>query len=59
MNRLRKQLITAYSTASGLTDTEVYPIYQDSRGDIWVGARGLTVYRDGKFIDMRLQDVTN
>ena len=50
LNRLKKSVITAQSIKDGLSDTEVYPIYRDSKNNIWVGtAKGLNIYRNGKF----------
>lgn len=53
--RLTKQLITGYSTESGLLHREVYPILQSHNGDIWVGSvLGLSRFRDGIFRNTRL-----
>lgn len=54
--RMRKQIIQGYSTADGLDHNEVYPIFRDSKNDIWIGStKGLSVYRDGKFQPVPLQ----
>lgn len=35
--RARKQIVTAYSEADGIRDKNVYPIYEDRAGTVWVG----------------------
>jgi signal transduction histidine kinase/ligand-binding sensor domain-containing protein len=35
--RARKQVVTAYSQADGITDKNVYPIYEDRAGTVWIG----------------------
>ena len=35
--RARKQIVTAYSEANGIRDKNVYPIYEDRAGVVWVG----------------------
>lgn len=49
--RARKQSVTSYSKADGLTLNNVYPIFHDSRGAIWIGTTlgGLFKYSDGFF----------
>ncbi|MBA4182988.1 MAG: hypothetical protein H0X49_03135, partial [Acidobacteria bacterium] len=48
--RARKQIITAYSEADGIADKNVYPIYEDRAGTIWVGTTGgLSKYENGTF----------
>lgn len=48
--RARKQIITAYSEADGIKDKNVYPIYQDRAGTIWVGTTsGLSKYENETF----------
>ena len=47
--RARQRFIHAYSAADGLTQTNVYPIYQDAGGTIWVGASNLFRYDNGVF----------
>lgn len=50
LHHLRRELITPYSTASGLANNEVYPVLQARNGDIWVGTNdGLSLFRDGGF----------
>jgi Two component regulator propeller len=36
--RARKHLIKTYSKEEGLRDRNVYPVYQDHAGAIWIGA---------------------
>ena len=38
--RARKQIITAYSEEDGIADKNVYPIYQNRAGTIWIGTTG-------------------
>jgi ligand-binding sensor domain-containing protein len=38
--RARKQVITAYSEADGIADKNVYTIYEDRVGTVWIGATG-------------------
>jgi signal transduction histidine kinase/ligand-binding sensor domain-containing protein len=48
--RARKQIITAYSEADGITVKNIYPIYEDRAGTIWIGATGgLFKYENGSF----------
>jgi signal transduction histidine kinase/ligand-binding sensor domain-containing protein len=48
--RLRKQVVTIYGEAQGLTRTEIYPIYEDRTGTIWIGSTdGLYRFQDGVF----------
>jgi signal transduction histidine kinase/ligand-binding sensor domain-containing protein len=48
--RLRKQVVTNYGAAQGLTKTEIYPIYEDRAGTVWIGSTGgLYRYQDGRF----------
>jgi hypothetical protein len=35
--RVRKQVVTAYSKADGLLENNVYPIFEDRRGVVWIG----------------------
>ena len=46
--RVRKQIITAYSEADGITIKNVYPIYEDRAGGIWVGATGKLFKRENE-----------
>jgi signal transduction histidine kinase/ligand-binding sensor domain-containing protein len=48
---IRRQLISTLSTESGLSDNNIYPIFQDRGGTIWVGTnRGLFKYESGRFV---------
>lgn len=48
--RARKQFITTLSKADGLTENNIYPIYQDRNGVVWLGTTaGLFRYQDHKF----------
>ena len=48
--RARKQIITAYSEPDGITVKNIYPIYEDRAGTIWVGVTGgLFKYENGTF----------
>ncbi len=38
--RARKQIVTAHSEADGIMNKNVYPIYQDRAGTIWLGTTG-------------------
>ncbi len=50
LSRLRKQVISSFSTKDGINHSEVYPIYRDRQENIWIGTtKGLSIYRDGKF----------
>lgn len=54
--RFSPQIVTALSTADGLTGDSVYPLMEDSNGAIWIGAwltrQGLTKYENGKFSEI-------
>jgi len=40
---------TQFPEKEGLTQNDIYSIYEDKRGDIWIGANGVGLYRyDGK-----------
>jgi signal transduction histidine kinase/ligand-binding sensor domain-containing protein len=48
--RARKQIITAYSEADGIAEKNVYPIYEDRAGTIWIGTMGgLSKYENETF----------
>jgi ligand-binding sensor domain-containing protein len=48
--RARKQIIKTFSGNEGLTDTNVYPIYEDADGTLLVGTtRGLFRFQNGRF----------
>jgi signal transduction histidine kinase/ligand-binding sensor domain-containing protein len=48
--RARKQIVTVYSEKQGLRDHNIYPIFQDQTGAMWIGAWPDSVTRimDGK-----------
>lgn len=55
LSRRRKQVIRAFSTADGIDHSEVYPLYRDSKDNIWIGStKGLNIYRDGVFKPVEL-----
>jgi signal transduction histidine kinase len=43
--RVRRQAVTAYTKAQGLTAREVYPILEDRAGTIWMGSIGDGLFR--------------
>jgi signal transduction histidine kinase/ligand-binding sensor domain-containing protein len=49
--RAHTQVVTVYNTKNGLSCDNIYPVYEDRQGAVWVGGwRGpLTRYKDGKF----------
>lgn len=48
--RVRRQIITAYSTEQGLAGKETYPLLQRRNGDILIGTmQGLSLFHQGKF----------
>jgi signal transduction histidine kinase/ligand-binding sensor domain-containing protein len=48
--RAHKQFITSYSKADGLSQNNVYPIYQASNGVVWIGTTaGLFRFQNNKF----------
>jgi signal transduction histidine kinase/ligand-binding sensor domain-containing protein len=52
--RARRQSVTTYAQPQGLTNTEVYPIFEDRAGTIWVGGYGgLYRFNDGAFTNIR------
>lgn len=52
--RARKQITTAYSEVNGISDKNVYPIYQDHNRTIWIGTmNGLVKYENGSFTPIR------
>ena len=55
--RARKQVVTAFSTAEGLTDNNVYPIYEDDDGSLLVGTTSrLYKFNDGRFAPVELPE---
>jgi signal transduction histidine kinase len=48
--RARHQSFVSYSTREGLTTNNVYPIFEDRSGDVWIGTgEGLFRYHNGVF----------
>ncbi|MGH9822907.1 MAG: ligand-binding sensor domain-containing protein, partial [Blastocatellia bacterium] len=49
--RANKQVVTVYSKQDGLSSDNVYPVYQDRQGAVWIGNwQGRpTVFKNGKF----------
>jgi signal transduction histidine kinase/ligand-binding sensor domain-containing protein len=47
--RVRRQSITTYAKLEGLTNTEIYPIFEDRVGTIWVGGARVFSLKDGLF----------
>jgi signal transduction histidine kinase/ligand-binding sensor domain-containing protein len=54
--RARRQAVTAYTKAQGLTAREVYPILEDRAGTIWIGSleEGLFRFQNGVFSQLPL-----
>ncbi len=49
--RIQDQVIRVLSTDHGLQDQDVYPVYQDRSGAVWMGVwhKGLSRFQNGKF----------
>jgi len=56
--RLQNQVIRTYSIANGLPDRDIFPIYQDNAGSIWLGVwhKGLSRFSKGKFENFTVAD---
>ena len=54
--RARPQSITMYAKPQGLTNTEIYPVFEDRAGTIWAGNDRLFRLRDGTFTTLSLHD---
>jgi signal transduction histidine kinase/ligand-binding sensor domain-containing protein len=56
--RIRKQIITTYSTEQGLIGRNVYPVYEDRSGAIWVGAweGGISRIKAGKITNFTTRE---
>jgi signal transduction histidine kinase/ligand-binding sensor domain-containing protein len=63
--RFQEQSIQTYSVEEGLNGRNVYPIYQDPSGAIWIGAwytgmehsfTGLSRFYEGKFTSYKISD---
>lgn len=49
LSKFDGKAFTHFPEIKGLSKNEVYAIYEDSKGNIWIGANGVGVYRyDGK-----------
>ena len=49
LSRFDGKTFTHFPEIKGLSKNEVYAIYEDSKGNIWIGANGVGLYRyDGK-----------
>ena len=49
VSRYDGKAFTKYPALKGLAENDIYSVYADKKGDIWVGATGLGVYRyDGE-----------
>jgi len=52
--KVRKQVITAYSKADGLLNNNVYPIYEDRLGVIFIGTtKGVFKYQNSTFTHIK------
>ncbi len=47
--RYKQQTARTFGKADGLTDNEVYFVFEDRDKNIWIGGEGLYKFRDGKF----------
>ena len=47
--RARPQTITTYAKPQGLSNSEVYPVFEDRDGTIWAGSSKLYRFKDGAF----------
>ena len=56
ISRLHNGKFTNYTTREGLSSNRVWAIHQDYQGNLWFGTdAGLSLFRDGKFINYDLQ----
>jgi signal transduction histidine kinase/ligand-binding sensor domain-containing protein/DNA-binding response OmpR family regulator len=59
VSRLHNGKFTNYTTAEGLGSNRVWAIQQDHQGNLWFGTdAGLSLFRDGKFINYDLQEAS-
>jgi signal transduction histidine kinase/ligand-binding sensor domain-containing protein/CheY-like chemotaxis protein len=59
ISRLHKGKFTNYTTREGLGSNRVWAIHQDHQGNLWFGTdAGLSLFRDGKFMNYDLQEVS-
>ena len=42
---LHNNTFTQFSELEGLSENDIYNIYEDKRGDLWIGANGIGLYR--------------
>ena len=56
--RLQRQSISVYSKQPGMTEDNIYPIFQDQSGGMWIGAwrMGLSRFSNGKFTSFTVAD---
>ena len=60
LSRVKRQFISTLSTEKGLSDNNVYPIFQDHNGVIWVGTNGgLFRYENGIFVRVKEAPATS
>lgn len=59
VSRLHNDKFTNYTTREGLGNNRVWAIQQDYHGNLWFGTdAGLSLFRDGKFINYDFQEST-
>ena len=59
VSRLHNGKFINYTTKEGLGSNRVWAIHQDHQGNLWFGTdAGLSLFRDGKFIDFDLQEAS-
>jgi signal transduction histidine kinase/CheY-like chemotaxis protein/ligand-binding sensor domain-containing protein len=59
VSRLHNGRFTNYTTKDGLGSDRVWAIMQDHLGNLWFGTdAGLSLFRDGKFINFDLQETS-
>ena len=56
--RARRQAVTSYTKAQGLTAGKIYPILEDHTGAIWIGSIGNGVFRYQNGVFTQLHTVT-
>lgn len=59
LSRIREQMVKTLSTQEGLPDGNVYPVFQDHTGDIWIGSGGLARYHAGQITRFHLSGVAH
>ncbi len=59
LTRLRRHSFKAYTTADGPSNETAWTVFEDGRGDLWVGTNdGLNRVRDGRFTTYGTKDGT-